>query len=125
MQSNTNSSQKQTIRSALSSSKNISADISKLSQEFIYNVPHIFRTAMLQTRKLSKPYRTWLGWMSAFTSILTLDQMILRSFSIQLDFWYPHVVVATFFSTTLLWLLVVSEGKMQRLHSTTSPPDLK
>src|SRR6266478_2897660 len=33
MQSNTNSSQKQTIRSALSSSKNISADISKLSQE--------------------------------------------------------------------------------------------
>src|SRR6266478_8411634 len=115
MQSNTNSYQKPTIRLALSFLKSLSVAIYKLSREFISNAPHIFRTAMLQTMKHSKPYKTWLGWTSAFTSILILDQMILRSFSIQLDFWYPHAVVVIFFSTTSLWLLLVLEGKMSAL----------
>src|SRR6266436_5635963 len=125
MQSNTNSYQKPTIRLALSFLKSLSVAIYKLSREFISNAPHIFRTVMLRTMKHSKPYKTWLGWMSAFTSILILDQMILRSFSIQLDFWYPHVVVGIFSSTTLLWLLVVWEEKMLRLLSTISSPDSK
>src|SRR6266446_1773674 len=125
MQSNTNFSARQQVMLALSSLKSLSADIYKQLPAFSSDVLRICRIAVSQTQKLSRPYKTWLGWTSVFTSILTLDQMILRSFSIPLDFWYPHVVVATFFSTTLLWLLVVSEGKMQRLHSTTSPPDSK
>src|SRR5258708_1438557 len=123
MQSSTRSLLKLRTHLARSSLKSLSEGIFKLSLEFISDVPRICRTAMLQTRKLSKPYRTWLGWTSAFTSILTLDQMILRSFSIPLDFWYPHVVAVIFFSTTSLWLLVVLEGKMKGLHSTIFPPD--
>src|SRR5260370_1290552 len=103
--------------------KNLNADISKLLLVFTSSVPHIFRTVVSQTRKLSKPYKTWLGWTSVFTSTLTLDQMILRSFSIPLDFWYPHVVDVIFFSTTSLWLLLVLEGKMNVLRSTIFPPD--
>src|SRR5258706_3506171 len=103
--------------------KSLRGDTYKLLQVFTSSVPHISRTAVSQTLKLSKPYRTWLGWTSVFTSILTLDQMILRSFSIPLDFWYPHVVVVIFFSTTSLWLLLVLEGKMSALHSTIFPPD--
>src|SRR5258706_8578487 len=123
MQSNINYSWKRRMQLARSSWKSLSADIYKLCQVFTCNVLPTFQTVVSQTRKLSKPYRTWLGWTSVFTSILTLDQMILRSFSIPLDFWYPHVVVVIFFSTTSLWLLLVLEGKMSALHSTIFPPD--
>src|SRR5258706_6072985 len=123
MQSSTRSLLKLKIHLARSSLKSLSDDIFKLSLEFISNVPRICRTVMLQTRKLSKPYRTWLGWTSVFTSTLTLDQMILRSFSIPLDFSYPHLVAVIFFSTTSLWLLLVLEGKMNVLRSTIFPPD--
>src|SRR5712664_2299135 len=125
MQSNTNSYQKQTIRSALSFLKNLKNAIYKHWPAFSYNVQRTCLTAILQTHRLSKPYKTWLGWTSAFTSILILDQTILRSFSIQLDFWYPHVVVGIFSSTTLLWLLVVLKGKMKELRSIISPPASK
>src|SRR6266446_3531120 len=123
MQSNTNFSARQQVMLALSSLKSLSADIYKQLPAFSSNVLRTCRIAVSQTQKLSKPYRTWLGWTSVFTSTLTLDQMILRSFSIPLDFWYPHVVAVIFFSTTLLWLLVVLEGKMKGLHSTIFPLD--
>src|SRR6266446_1968524 len=123
MQSNINYSWKRRMQLAQSSWKSLSADIYKLWQAFTCNVLPTFRTVVSQTRKLSKPYKTWLGWTSVFTSTLTLDQMILRSFSIPLDFWYPHVVAVIFFSTTSLWLLLVLEGKMKGLASTIFPPD--
>src|SRR6266576_2000878 len=125
MQSNINYSWKRRMQLAQSSLKSLRDDTSRLLQGFTSNVPHIYQTAVSQTLKLSKPYRTWLGWTSVFTSTLTLDQMILRSFSIPLDFWYPHVVAVIFFSTTSLWLLVVLEGKMKELRSTIFPPDSK
>src|SRR5260370_3446004 len=125
MQSNINYSWKRRMQLAQSSWKSLRGDTYKLLQVFTSSVPHISRTAVSQTRKLSKPYRRWLGWMSVFTSILTLDQMILRSFSIQLDFWYPHVVVAPFFSPTFLCFLEFSKGKMHRRNPTPSPPDSK
>src|SRR5882762_2044690 len=120
MQSNTSSLRRQRILLAQSSLKNRSAGIYRRLRAFISLVPPTCRIVVSLTRKLSKPYRTWLGRMSVFTSILTLDQMILRLFSIQLDFWYPHVVAVTFFSTTSLWLLVVLEGKMKEFRSTIS-----
>src|SRR5260370_22664408 len=118
MQSNTNSSKRKTIQSALSSLKSLRNGIFKQSPVYISNVLRTGRTAVLQTRRFSKPYKTWLGQTSVFTSILILDQMILRSFSIQLDFWYPHVVAVIFCSTTLLWLLVALEGKLKQIALT-------
>src|SRR5258706_4526205 len=123
MQSNINYSWRRRMQLARSSWKNLNADISKLSLVFTSSVPHSCRTVVPQTTKLSMSYQTWLGWTSVFTSTLTLDQMILRSFSIPLDFWYPHVVAVIFFSTTSLWLLLVLEGKMNVLRSTIFPPD--
>src|SRR6266704_5754844 len=120
MQSNTNSSEKPTIPSAPSSWKNLRSAIYRHWPAFIFHAQLTFLTVVSATRKLSKPYKTWLGRTSAFTSILILDQMILRSYSIPLDFWYPHVVAVTFCSTTLLWLLVVLEGKVQQMRSTIS-----
>src|SRR6266446_3001921 len=125
MQSNTNFSARQQVMLALSSLKSLSADIYKQLPAFSSDVPRICRIAVSQTQKLSRPYKTWLGWTSVFTSILTLDQMILRFSSIPLDFWYPHVVAITFFSTTSLWVLVVLEGKMKGLFSTIFPLDSK
>src|SRR5258708_37038788 len=123
MQSNINYSGKRRIQLGQSSWKVLTADTYKLWKVFTCNVLTTFRTVVSQTRRLSKPYKTWLGWTSVFTSTLTLDQMILRSFSIPLDFWYPHVVAVIFFSTTSLWLLLVLEGKMNVLRSTIFPPD--
>src|SRR6266852_1400101 len=123
MQSNINFLKKHWIILALSFLRNRSADTFRLLQVFILDVLRTYPIVVSQIRKFSKPYKTWLGWTSAFTSILILDQMILRSFLIPLDFWYPHVVAVTFFSTTSLWLLVVSEGKMKELASIISPPD--
>src|SRR6266403_5860743 len=117
MQSNTNSYQKPTIQSVLSSLKSLRSAISKRLPAFISSVRHIFLTAVSVTRRHSKPYKTWLGRTSVFTSILILDQTILRSYSIPLDFWYPHVVAVIFFSTTSLWLLVVLEGRLQQMLS--------
>src|SRR6266849_3010766 len=117
MQSNISSSRRQRILSALSSLKNRSVDTYKLLLVYILLGLLICQIAVSRTMKLSGQYKTWLGWMSAFTSTLILDQTILRSFSIPLDFWYPHVVAVIFFSTTSLWLLVVSEAKTKELLS--------
>src|SRR5882724_8500216 len=120
MQSNINYLPRQRIRSALSSLKSLSAVIYKRLPGYISNAQYLSLTVASQMKRLSAPYKQWLKRTSVFTSILILDQTILRLSSIQLDFWYPLVVAVIFCSTTLLWWSVVAEEKMNGLRSIIS-----
>src|SRR3569833_116945 len=120
MQSSTSYFLRRTSQLGRYSWRNRRSVIYKPLQEFTCSALLTCLTVVYQMQKLFAPYKTWLGWTSVCTSILTLDQMILRLSSIPLDFWYPHVVAGIFFSTTLLWLLVVLEEKTKGLASTIS-----
>src|SRR5882672_569323 len=101
------------MQSVLSSLKNLRSDISRRLPGYISRCQSIYRIVMLATRKHSLLHKKSYATMSGFTSILILDQMILRLFSIRLDFWYPRVTVAIFFLTISLWLLADSTAKMK------------
>src|SRR5882672_11515766 len=102
----------------VSSLKSLRNAFSKHWPGLISNVLSTCQTAGLQMRQHSKRYIVSYRRMSAFMSIVILDQMILTSFSIPLDFWYPRVCVAIFCWTTSLWLLADWEAITSALRLT-------
>src|SRR5258708_7629032 len=96
------------MQSVASSLRSLRSGFSKRWPGLIYDVQSTFQIAVSAMQKHSKRYVVWYRWMSVFMFIVILDQMILRSFSIPLDFWYPRACVATFCWTISQWLLARS-----------------
>src|SRR5580704_15848850 len=105
------------MQSVVSSLKNLRSDFSKHWPGLISNAQSIFQTAVSAMQQHSKRYIVLYRRMSAFMSIVISDQMILKSFSIPLDFWYPRVCVAIFCWTISLWLLADLEGITNAVRS--------
>src|SRR3569833_1821205 len=92
MQSSTSYFLRRTSQLGRYSWRNRRSVIYKPLQEFTCSALLTCLTVVYQMQKLFAPYKTWLGWTSVCTSILTLDQMILRLSSIPFDFWFSFVV---------------------------------
>src|SRR6267378_4476205 len=113
------------MQSVVSSLKSLRSDFSKHWPVLISNVQSTFQTAVSVMRIHSQQYVVLYRRMSVFMCIVILDQMILKSFSIPLDFWYPHVCVAIFCWTTSLWLLADWEAITNAVRSTIFRRDSK
>lgn len=90
--------------------KNLRSDIYRHLLAFILNVQFTSLIAALKTLRSMRPYKTLLGWTTAFTFTLILDQTILTTSSTQFASWYQGAVVSTFFLTISLWSFLALEA---------------
>src|SRR5687768_13690333 len=112
--------------SAQSFSKNQSSGTFKLSLASISSLPSTYQTRIIQMLKSLVRSRKWFGGMAVFTSILTLDQMILWYFWTRYDFLLLPVTVGIFLWTTFQFLLAVALTiGTKESNSTGSPPASK
>ena len=120
MPSNTNFLRRLKMLSPRSTSKNLRKGISKLLPDLNSDSLSTYLTVMSVVIRYMQPFKVLLGRMIDYISIAILAQTIRMLFSIQSDFVWLLVLVATLFWTTSLWLLAVLHPKPPQTRSTTS-----